>query len=245
MNLDLGSSLIYPNGPSFPTKDCFWPRGGVLKSRGWLIKRCWKASMPWYAKLTFQSQNDEVALWQMFPVDVFFDHGSRICRNMYFFVSYLMVDLASVFPIKTLWCRPCDLGAKPPWVIDECPGHCSSSSAKTREGNESFDEVGRLFSSVGHWTLGQTTQSFHSRCSRSNWRFDPQNHGHMWIVDVQFLGGIIRADILIENLRFFAFPKLGMPVSQSSRPFFTKFVKFHTSKEFSIWSPPQPAWNYS
>lgn len=56
----------------------------------------------------------------------------------------------------------------------------------------------------------------------------------MWIVDVQFLGGIIRADILIENLRFFAFPKLGMPVPQSSRAFFTKFVKFHISKKIQF-----------
>lgn len=117
MNLDLGSSLIYPNGPSFPTKDCFWPRGGVLKSRGWLIKCCWKASMPWYAKLTFQSQNDEVALWQMFPVDAFFDHGSRSCRNMYISV-YLIVELgickAKIFRQNpVMW--PPDIGAKPPW----------------------------------------------------------------------------------------------------------------------------------
>ena len=113
---------------------------------------------------------------------------------------------------------------------DECPGHCSRSSAF--KGGWILWEV-RLFPRFDMNT-GQTTQSFHSGRCRSNWRFDPHNHGHMWIVDVQFLGGIIRADILIENLRFFPFPKLRMPVPQSSRAFFSKFVHSTFPRIFNL-----------
>lgn len=204
--------------------------------------------MPWYAPTKNSWEADvSISKWSKLHSDRCEVDAIRSweqnCRNGYYICVYLIVDLASVFlvllfsfssvtkprlSVKT--CDVSDLGAKTPWVMSVLD---TVQEAQLSRGDESFEKWD-FFPGLT-WTPDKPRSLFIADVAEAtgDLTLTIMDICELWMSNFwEELFG--RTSYIIENLPFFPFPKLRMPVPQSSRAFFTKFVHSTFPKNFQF-----------